>query len=126
MPRLCSPPTIGGRTIWAVIYILNGEPQAAEVSLRRALELEPGDHAALVRLGDVQYQMKNLAAATEIYEEVLAARPTSAAALVRSGPGGRLEGDHAGAIEKFEAALELQPSANSIHHPLGMALSAAG
>ena len=63
-----------------VIYILDGEQQVAEVSLRRALELEPGDHAALVRLGDVQYQMKNLAAATEIYEEVLAARPASAAA----------------------------------------------
>jgi len=109
-----------------VIYILDGEPQAAEESLRRALELEPGDHAARVRLGDVQYQMKNLTAAREIYEEVLAAQPASAAAFYGLGRLASLQGDYATAIENFEVALELQPSANSIHHPLGMAFRQQG
>ena len=37
-----------------------------------------------------------------------------------------MQGDYATAIENFEAALELQPSANSIHHPLGMAFRQQG
>jgi len=109
-----------------VIHILDGESEAAERSLRRALELEPGDHAALVRLGDVQYQLRELPGAVETYNQVLAIQPSNAAALYGLGRVAAIEGDHAGAIEKFEAALELQPSANSIHHPLGMAYRQQG
>jgi len=109
-----------------VFYILDGEPKAAEKSLLRALELEPGDHAALVRLGDVQYQLQNLEEAAAIYTQALAAQPNSAGALYGLGRVASLEGDYAGAIERFEAALEAQPSANSIHHPLGMAYRQQG
>ncbi len=109
-----------------VIHILDGEPQAAETSLLRALELEPGDQAARVRLGDVQYQLGNLSQAAEIYDQVLASEPNSAAALYGLGRVASQQGDHETAIERFEAALELQPAANSIHHPLGMAFRQQG
>jgi Flp pilus assembly protein TadD len=57
---------------------------------------------------------------------VLEIEPSSAAAFAGLGKIAALRGDPARAAESFRKALELQPQASSLHHPLGMALRDLG
>ncbi len=110
----------------SVIYVLDGELEKALEALGRALQLEPGNPAALVRQGDVFYETGDLEAATESYRAALTLHPNSAAAYYGLGRVAFLQGDYSQAIQHYEHALRLQPAANSMHHALGMAYRQAG
>lgn len=110
----------------SVIYVLDGELEKALSTLERVLELEPGNHAALTRQGDVLYDLRDLDSAVESYQAALTLHPNNAAAFYGLGRVAALRGDYPTAIESFSTALQLQPAANSIHHALGMAYRQQG
>ncbi len=99
---------------------------AAGRSLERALELRPGDPAALLRLGEVELARGDPAAAGSRFRPLLAAERLAAAAHFGLGRAATAAGDPQAAVEHFTAVLELQPAAGSVHHSLGMALRQLG
>jgi tetratricopeptide (TPR) repeat protein len=102
-----------------------GDLDGAAEAYGRALALEPGNLAALVRLADVELARGRLDPAAQLLASALA---VDGAAVVHFGLGRvALERGRFGeAVDHFERALAAEPAATRIHHPLGLALRGAG
>lgn len=110
----------------AVVAQRGGEFERSLSLLDAALALEPSDRAALVRAGNVSVELGRLRQAEHYYRNALELDGARAAALAGLGRIAAIERRPKEAIDLFERALAIQPSATSIHHQLGMAYRTEG
>ncbi|HVS63543.1 MAG TPA: tetratricopeptide repeat protein [Thermoanaerobaculia bacterium] len=105
---------------------MQGHAERAVELLTLALEMEPGDPVTLVRLADARLELGDRGEARRLFAEALEIDADSAAAIEGLGRIAAAEGDTAGAVELFHRALELQPSASSLHYSLSQAYRRLG
>lgn len=110
----------------AVVEQERGRPEIALELLDRVLSLWPRFPAAHVRAGELLLESGRASEADEHFSTVLAAVPTSAASWAGRGQVALSERRWDDAVEAFEKALELAPSADRLHHPLGLAWRGLG
>ncbi len=109
-----------------VLLAESGDLVAAVDALRTALDLDPDDVATRLHLGNALLSAARTDEAGVVFGEVLTMQPASAAALAGLGRVAMAAGDYADAIERFTAALERQPGADKLHHPLALAYRRSG
>ncbi len=107
------------------LYQALGDVTAAADSLDRALALRGDDAPAQLRRGEARLAAGELAAAEGDFQVLLGRDGFAAAAHYGLGRAA-VQAEKAGAVEHFETALELQPGAGIVHHPLGLALRQLG
>ncbi len=112
----------------ALLAFDDGDPTLAANRLKRALELEPNDIPARLRLGEAFLQLGRWEEAQSTFEQALDGGAASSAAAAHYGLGRAASslGDFPSAVEHFERALELQPDADLIHYPLAQAFRNLG
>jgi tetratricopeptide (TPR) repeat protein len=105
-------------------YQQTGRLSEAAEQFERALRLDPLDHAAAVRLGQVLLGMNRLREARERFDALLETFP----ALAQQGLGeiALREGRFSRALDHLRAALSRVPDATSLHYPIAMALRGLG
>jgi len=103
-----------------VLHQLDGGLEQAQEQFERVLSIKPDELATQIRLADVHLDLGNTEAALEIFERHLEG-PAAAAALYGAGRVAEYSREPEVAITYFERALTAQPTANGIHHRLGMA-----
>lgn len=103
-----------------------GELAEAEALFRRALEIQPGDLPAHVRLGEVLVDSHQPEAARQALKKALELDPECALAHYFLGLLEQGEGNTAAAVTHLETVLQLQPQASIVHYPLAQALRAEG
>ncbi len=110
----------------AVLDHQAGRLEAAISGYRRALELSPSSLPALVRLGRAYLGALRLDEATAALERALELAPGDAAALATLGQVALSEKRYGDAVKRLEAALAAVPTADRLHHPLGLAYRGLG
>jgi superkiller protein 3 len=123
--RALSPDDFRWHYLLASLLQATGRQEAAIEAYRRALELEPSYPAALIRFGEALLDLARPAEAAEVFERAIAGRPSAAGHFGR-GRAAAATGDWQGAVEHYERALELQPSASAVRYPLGLAYRELG
>lgn len=103
-----------------------GRLEEAAEHLRDSLALEPGQPAALVRLGRVELALGRPDAAEEHFRRVVEIDDSLAAGWHGLGEVAARRGDDQRAVELFRRALELQPEADLVYYALGQALRRTG
>lgn len=108
------------RTMLGNVYLEDGNPAAAIAEYRRALEINPGEPAALIQLGNAWWKWGDLPAAEETFRLVL--RSTGGSVDGHNNLGAVLaeEGKLEEAAREFEAALRLDPRAPEAHSNLAV------
>ena len=106
------------------LYQQTGRLTDAVEQFTAARRIQPANHAATVRLGEVYLGLNQLRSAREAFEQVLEVFP----ALAQKGLGEvaireRRFGD---AVRHFSAALQRVPTATSLHYSLAMAYRGLG
>jgi tetratricopeptide (TPR) repeat protein len=104
----------------------DGRIEPALEALGQALELYPDDPAALIRRGRLFLETGDLDRAGQDFSRALALDRGLAAAYSGLGQIAVRQERWADAVDHFERALELQPSANRLHRLLGNALRGLG
>ncbi|MEM7432837.1 MAG: tetratricopeptide repeat protein [Pseudomonadota bacterium] len=110
----------------ALIHQFTGELELAANGFERVLELDQGQFAAAIRLGDVRYEQADTVAAKIAYERALSNEEYQASAYYGLGRIADAEGDTTTAIASYERVLDAQPNADRIHYLLGLAWRNAG
>jgi tetratricopeptide (TPR) repeat protein len=105
----------------ATLYQHERRLDDAREELLRALELRPRDVPTLLRLGDVELARARADDAARAFNAALAIDGGSAAAHEGLARTAVARGDPASAVENYETALRLQPSARAMHYPLALA-----
>lgn len=107
-------------------YLRAKQPADALESLKTAIDLDPGQTAALALRGDALAELKRYDEAIEHYRAALKVDPNSVGLLVGMGNvlygAGRIEE----AVENYKKALELFPTHVPTHNHLAIALTALG
>lgn len=115
---------------WAYLlgahYPSTGDLDSAARFLQQAVDFQPDDVPARIRLGRVELDRQNLDVAEQSFAAASELDPASAAAQYGLGQVAFQRGDFNAAIDRFERALELQPSATLIHYQLGLAYRELG
>ncbi len=100
-------------------------------AIERALELDPSERRALLQKAEVLMELGfrhdregGAAEARAILDQILAAEPSNAYALVADGKYKLGTGDQSGATRALRAALETQPNWAQAYYLLGLALAA--
>jgi tetratricopeptide (TPR) repeat protein len=106
------------------LYQQTGRLQEAAERFGAALRLQPDDHAARLRLGDVLLGMDRPADARQAFQDVLDVYP--AAARRGLGDVALRQRQYEEAAGHFRAALERVPQASSLHYSLAMAYRGLG
>lgn len=103
----------------AILLVNRGESASALSDLQRATAVEsPGD-AAQVLTGQLQLQLKNYAAALEVFTRLNRAEKKNKQAFNGCALAYLFLGDTANAIEQFGFSLEAEPSQPAVLHLLG-------
>ncbi len=108
------------------LFQIQGRLDQAAAVLESALELQPNDLPALIRLGRVRLDLGANDEALVLFQRAFDLDPKSAAVLDGLGNVAAARDDAQQAVEHFEQALALQPTASSIHHALGLAYRKLG
>jgi tetratricopeptide (TPR) repeat protein len=103
-----------------------GDIKASEAAFTRVLELKPDDLATLIWLGRLYLDDGRPDEAQRLFERAGAQAADSIAVLAGLGRSALARKDLAAAITHFERALQLDPSAESLHAPLAAAYRATG
>jgi tetratricopeptide (TPR) repeat protein len=103
-----------------------GNLAAAEVAFSRVLELQADDLATLIWLGRLYLDIGRPEDAGRMFARADRVAPRSIAVLAGLGQTALTQKDYTAAIRHFEQALQLDPSAESVHAPLAAAYRAAG
>jgi tetratricopeptide (TPR) repeat protein len=119
--NLLSPDDYRWPYFLAVHQTFEGDLEGAERSLRRVLELRPGDAPSLVRLANVLLDQGRAGEAEPLYRRAIELPAQRAAALAGLARIASERREHALAIELAEQALALQPAADSLYHLVGLA-----
>jgi tetratricopeptide (TPR) repeat protein len=107
------------------LYQRRGDLNKARAFFGRALETRPNDPVALLRLAQVNLDLKHPEAARPLFQKALAMNKSSAA-LVGLGHVALSEQNFAEAVNNFQAALALDPGASGLHYQLALAYRALG
>ena len=109
------------------LHQVRGEAALAAAALERARKLAPDDPATLLRLARARFETGELEAAETLFRRNLEVHPPNAAAahagLARIAAS---RNQHATTVERYEAALALQPGATRLHYPLALAYRELG
>jgi len=103
-----------------------GRYEPAIAHYERALAARPGYLPALYWLADAHRSLGDPERARALLEHAARLDPSSAATHVALGQLALSASDHATALERFEAALDLEPDTPSIHYGLAMAYRGLG
>ena len=110
----------------AVAEQASGRLDEAAVLLRRAIEIQPKDLPAHVRLGEVLLDAGQMEAARSALEEALTLDASCALAHYFLGLLEQGEGNSASAVQHLQRVLEQQPQATVVHYALAQTLRAEG
>ncbi len=121
--HILMPQDSGWAYLQGRLYESQGELQKAVEHYQQAARIQPDDLPTILRLAGAQLGLNRLDLAEPLFQEAVSRDPypSSAAALLGLGKISLSRGDLDEAIESFEAAIIMQPDANSIHYPLAMA-----
>ena len=108
------------------LYRSKGAVRESAQQLGRALQLRPSDVPTLVWLVDALLSEGRTDEAEPLVRRALNEDAMSVAALYQAGRLALARGDHAAAVQQFEAALDRDPRATAIHYPLGLAYRGLG
>ncbi len=108
------------------LHQLAGRLDEAAAAYEAALAIVSGVPPALVRLGKVYADRGQLEEAERTLRAAVEANSTSAAARAVLGEVLVARGQHREAVELLESALELEPDANRLNYPLGLAYRGLG
>lgn len=108
------------------ISISKGQLASAVDHFRQVLRLRPSDFTTLVWLGYVYIELGQPEEAEPILTKARWLQPDTAAAPYQLGRASLARRDYAAAVQYFEAALRLNPTAIVIHYPLAMAYRGLG
>ena len=108
------------------VSIRIGDLAQAVESFERALRIEPGDLATLVWLMQVRVDLDQPEEAERLLARAWAIHPNTPALLYQGGRAALASQDYAEAVNRLEAALQLNPAATVIHYPLAMAYRGLG
>ena len=103
-----------------------GRSQDAITHLRKLLAAEPQHSAGRLRMAQIELEAGRVAEALELYERLVDANDEDAAAQAGLGKAALADGDYQRAAGALEAALALQPRANSLHRLLAQAHARLG
>lgn len=102
------------------IYRNQGHLEKSIAAYQRALEQQPENVPAILGVAEGHLSLNRYDRAEPLFERALALDEACAPALVGMGKIASSRRDTKEAIRRFEAALALQPEANSIHYLLAM------
>ncbi len=111
---------------YALVRSALGAPSEAIAAFKTALQLEPEDLPARLRLAEATLAAGQLQASQALYEELVKHPPTRAQAHFGLGQSKRAHGEHAQGIEHFRQAIVLFPAYGIVHYTLGQALRDQG
>lgn len=100
--------------------------EEAAKALEKVVSLAPDDFLGRVRLGFIELKLNRPERARATFQKALEQEPYSAFALKGMADAAMALGDPKTAVERYEEALVFEPSANSIHYPLGLAYRKLG
>ncbi len=103
-----------------------GRSQDAVAHLDRLLAAAPQHAAGRLRLAQIELEAGRVAAARDLYDQLVAENDSDAAAQAGLGKAALAAGDYQEAIEALGAALSLQPRADSLHRLLAQAHARMG
>lgn len=100
-----------------------GDLRQAVEHYQQAAAIQPDDLPTKLHLAQAHLSLNHPNLAEPLFMEAISndPYPSSASALVGMGNIALSRNDPAAAIDYFETAVSMQPEANSIHYPLGMA-----
>jgi len=108
------------------VYMNRPDRPKAIAAFERALQLRPGDAAALVWLGTIYLDDGQPAQADTRFTEALTSQPRMAAALYGRGQAALARREYTRAVEQFEQVLAVDPRASITHYPLALAYRGLG
>ncbi len=109
-----------------LVLLEQGNLEGAAQHFMRVLALRDGDLPTVLRLADVFRQLNRTNEARQLYESALQSPLGRAAGHAGLGRIALDAGEPQAAIEHLQAALQEQPDANSLAHPLGLAYRQLG
>lgn len=110
----------------AHLYKTRGEHDRSKASFEHVLQLRPDDVPTLVWLGRASLERGDAAEAERLLERADRAAPRTVAVLAARGQAALIRRDLPTAVKQLEAALEIDPSAASLHSSLATAYRALG
>ena len=108
------------------IYRNRGDIETSIASYQRAMEHKPENVPAILGTAEGHLSLNRYDLAQPLFDRALALDADCAPALVGMGKIASSRRDNKEAIRNFEAALALQPEANSIHYLLAMSYRRQG
>ena len=106
--------------------MIEGRPDEAEAHLKRALEQEPGQAAALISLAAIAAERKDLATAEARYREAAASAPQDWQPLAQLGQLLYKSARYQEAVDVWEQSAKLVDDSASLHRQLGAAYHMLG
>jgi len=110
----------------AHLYKNRGENDRSRAAFERVLELRPDDVPTLIWLGRASLERGDANEAERLLERADRAAPRTVAVLAARGQAAIIRRDFPAAVKQLEAALEIDPSAASLHSSLATAYRALG
>jgi tetratricopeptide (TPR) repeat protein len=107
-------------------YYQASHPDQAVAAYQRALELNPGDPAAQLRLARVYFDLNQPELGEPLLEKPLEVAGLREVATSLKGEAALVRRDYASAARYFEQVLAEDPQATKIHYPLAMAYRGLG
>ena len=98
----------------------------AVAAFEQAVARSPDQLASRLALADLVWRRGESERAEQLWSDVLARQPSSAAALCGLGEAAQLAGEHVEAIDLLQRCLQEDPGATRAHHPLAMSHRALG
>lgn len=107
-------------------YVLDGRVNDAELSFRRAIELDPTDLGAYQSLASLMAQAGRLDETIKTYEKALESQPNSAPVNMTLGSLYESTGDNAKAMQFYEKAISIDPNLAAAKNNLAYLLAESG
>jgi Flp pilus assembly protein TadD len=103
-----------------------GDSAQAATTLAAALAIDPSYGPAMAELAEAHLEQGRSEEAESTFRRLLESRPRSVAGLTGLGRVLAGRGEHAGAIERYETALEIAPRHAPLHYALALSYRALG
>ncbi len=124
--HLRQPEDAGVAYLLGYAYDRDGRRQEAIDTFEKSLAIDPASAVARLRLGNLQFALRQPEAAAENFERAYASDPGCVGALYGTGEIARRSHDDKAAAEYFQKALEQAPDATQVRYSLGLTLRRLG